>query len=107
MMNNPGVRVIDPGHVYELDNLPAEHNSAARLVFLNKKEVDGELKLVHEGVTTEGVLNVVLDRLDYLENRLPSEFNRAAIAHVEQALKCLEARTADRQGRGVEGTSNQ
>ena len=35
----------------------------------------------------------------------PNTYNKHAIRHITEAIECLEARTKDREERGVEGTS--
>ena len=48
---------------------------------------------------------VAKDRLDYYQStRFASEFNAEAIRHLEAALAALNARTANREARAVEGT---
>ena len=56
------------------------------------------------GVTNEHLLAVLKHRITYLDGQFPSEYNKQALHHITEALKALEARTADRQKRGVEGT---
>ena len=55
------------------------------------------------GVQTEGVLAALIDRTKVLNEAFPCEENVSAIWHLEQALICLNERTAKRQARGVEG----
>jgi len=100
----PGrMSVVVPGHAYMLPlsglavGLPSEF---VRLDFLMK---DAGVVL-QAGVTNEQVLEVLINRLEYVEGQVPSDFNRAALAFLREALKMLEARTADRERRGVEGT---
>lgn len=94
--------VNDAGHDYELHNV---EEGVQNIRFI-KKEDDGEgnLKTVHDGTTNEAVLQVLIHRLEVLEEKMPSEYNQKAIASLKDALASLEARTADRKERGVEGT---
>lgn len=55
------------------------------------------------GVTNEAVLAILLHRTKFLNAKFPCPENENAIGHMEQALHYLEARTAARIDRGVEG----
>lgn len=66
--------------------------------------VDGE-RVEPNGAFVETVLAVALDRLNYYQSsKFHCPENAAAIAAIEVALDALDARTKDRQARGVEGT---
>jgi len=57
------------------------------------------------GVTTESVLAVLIDRLEQFQaGPFPCYENRLAIMHLESALDLLKDRSDDRRERGVEGT---
>lgn len=92
----------DPGHLYELRNHGGK--GTQMLQFIKKEELDGELKTVAEGVSTEEVLMACADRLDFLFEKLPDYFTKAARWHIGQALGALQERTLERKKRGVEGT---
>jgi hypothetical protein len=55
------------------------------------------------GVTNEHLMAILIHRINILDSKQPSLFNKAAIECVKEALGHLEARTHDRQVRGVEG----
>ena len=55
------------------------------------------------GVQTEGVLSALIDRTQVMDAAFPCEENKAAIAHMEEALRLFNKRTADRLARQVEG----
>jgi hypothetical protein len=58
------------------------------------------------GCQNEDLLAIVIDRLEgFQSGELACEENQCALEHIRSALKCLNARTKDRQARGVEGTS--
>lgn len=97
------MRVIDPGHVYYLTDEEGDDFNA--LQFVKKEDVDGKLVTVLHGSTNEDVLNVLIDRVKYLNGKVPSEYNDKVIEHLEAALFLLAERTAERLERGVEGTS--
>lgn len=55
------------------------------------------------GTTIEEMLRVSVERLQHLNNRYPCRENALAITKIQEALMWLNARTADREKRGVEG----
>jgi hypothetical protein len=57
------------------------------------------------GMSDEALLAIVIDRLEgWNSGPYKSRYNALAITKLEEALHWLEARTKDRQKRGVEGT---
>lgn len=95
--------IIDPGHRYELESV--DEGGSQMLQFIQKEERDGELVTIENGTTTEDVLAALIDRTKFLDEKVPSAENKVAIEHLEAALRALEARTADRTEREVEGTN--
>lgn len=55
------------------------------------------------GATNESLLKILIHRTQYLDSIFPSDQNKQAIASLESALAAFNARTAERQARGVEG----
>lgn len=92
---------VTPGHRYELSHFE-QPNRFQVLQFIEK---DAAMQTIHDGTTNEEVLAMLIDRLKYLSNRLPSRETSLAITKCEEALMWLNMRTADRKTRGVEGTS--
>jgi hypothetical protein len=65
----------------------------------------GEDRKPPNGAFVEGVIAVAKQRLEhYQASRFFSTENQAAIEHLTLALGHLDKRTAEREGRGVEGT---
>ncbi|MCK6462864.1 MAG: hypothetical protein L6Q29_03555 [Candidatus Pacebacteria bacterium] len=56
-----------------------------------------------DGTTLEELLRVGIERLKNLNSRFNCRENSIAITKMEEALMWLNARTADRMKRGVEG----
>ena len=105
---NKRIEVLDPGHSYNLDNLDG---GTQRLDFI-KKELSqkqppegGVLETVQNGTTNEAVLAVLIDRMRFLNEKLPSRQGSIAITKLEEALMWLEHRTRERLQRRVEGTN--
>ena len=95
--------VTDAGHGYKLFNAGEDTQP---LQFI-KKEFDTEGKLVTaiEGTTCEAVLEVLINRMQFLNDKLADAHNLDVIEHLAAALQLLEARTQNRVARGVEGTA--
>jgi len=55
------------------------------------------------GLTNELLLAVLIHRTEYLDGKFHCKENQQAINHMKIALAQLEARTASRAERGVEG----
>lgn len=101
----PNMESTIPGYKYLVQNF--EDPSKTQVISFIQKEVqeDGSLKLVEDGTTNEAVLNVLIDRVTFLNEKLSSEWNLRVLAHLKEALVILNDRSADRKKRGVEGTS--
>ena len=95
--------VNDAGHDYDLHNME-EGVQNLKFIKKEKNEETGEFDTVQNGTTNEAVLEVLIHRMKVLNEKMHSPFNDEAIAHLEGALKALNARTAEREERGVEGT---
>jgi hypothetical protein len=55
------------------------------------------------GLTNESLISIVIHRTKHLNAKFSCSENARAIQHLEEALVNLEARTARRMARGVEG----
>ena len=57
------------------------------------------------GAFVEDIIAAAADRLQYYQDsRFASKHNAMALLHLDEALRALSARTADREARAVEGT---
>lgn len=107
------MQVIVPGHSYQLEPFEpsGEEGELQVLKFIHKKPVETatgtKLVTVENGTTNEEVLRVLINRIQFLESKLPSRENSIAITWLETALLWLEKRTLDRRARGVEGSMQQ
>ena len=92
------MRVIDPGHEYELDAIDGEQ--ANRLVFV-KREGPGYPGNVgsHPGTTMQEVLRALIDRAGYVNDQIPCEETSTALLLMADALWQMEWRAAQRHGR--------
>lgn len=96
------------GYRYELSNFENPDNPGQEIQFIQKepKEVGStEFKTISDGTTNEEMLEVLINRLEYLQNKFPCEENANAITNLKESLMWLNKRTQDRLKRNVEGTS--
>lgn len=106
--------VIEPGHVYDaLDTELSEepgHINKTRIVFMRKEPIQPgatQLDITLEGTTTEAVLGILIDRVQFLQGLLPCEENKQVLQGLIKARDWLDKRTKNRQERGVEGSNTQ
>lgn len=105
------MKVITPGHRYELEQsqTTGKPTSAPQVLQFIEKRVDAldpkSLVLVNEGTTNEELIKVLIDRIEFLNTKMPHRQNEIAIEALENALGALEARTAERKQANIEGTA--
>lgn len=102
------MKVLRPGHQYELYNFEADLSELnQRIQFIEKEPVEGgaqgQMRTVRDGTTNEEVLKVLIDRIQSLNAKFPCRENSIVLTKLEESLMWLEKRTADRKARGVEG----
>jgi hypothetical protein len=100
------MKVKVEGHTYELSNFEHKYAEGQTLQFIHKKpkeEGSVELKTVSDGTTNEEVLEVLINRMEYLQSKFPCRENAIVITKLQESLMWLEKRTADRVKRNVEG----
>ena len=103
------IKILEPGHVYELKNMEQMYegiDSYQQLNFIWKEQKtpdSKEMELIKNGTTNEAVLEMLIDRMEWLDGRFPSDYNKKVIDLLKQSVVALEERTADRVNRGVEG----
>lgn len=92
------------GHQYEMSNFENKENPGQILQFIHKEpNKNNELITISDGTTNEEVLEVLINRMNFLNNKFPCRENSIVITHLETALLWLEKRTNDRIKRNVEG----
>lgn len=114
------MKILTPGHKYELDHFESYGLPGCKvetLQFIEKVPESSNptnpknfglpdkhgLVTVHDGTTNEEVLAVLIDRLNFLNEKFPSPYNQLALSGLTSALAALNLRTHDRQRRDVEG----
>ena len=115
------MKKLTEGHTYELENFENKDVKGQVLQFIHKEqqlkdiselephevlipsENNFKLVTVADGTTNEDVLEVLIDRMNYLQSKFPCRENAIVITNLETALMWLEKRTKDRIKRNVEG----
>lgn len=101
------MKVITQGHTYELSNFENK-NECQTIQFIHKEPIENgstELKTVADGTTNEEVIEMLIDRMMYLQYKFPCKENAIVITNLEESLMWLNKRTNDRLKRSVEGTN--
>jgi hypothetical protein len=100
------MKVLVEGHKYELSNFENKTKEGQTLQFIQKEPItegSTELKTVSDGTTNEELIEILLDRMNYLQSKFPCRENAIAITKLDEALLWLNKRTSDRIKRNVEG----
>jgi hypothetical protein len=92
------MRVIDPGHCYQVDSL--DGGDAQRIVFV-KREGAGYPGNVGSwpGTNCQELIRVLIDRVKYLQGQIACPENELVIDRLRSALRLFEERAAQRHGR--------
>lgn len=94
------------GHQYELSNFEQKDQPGQILQFIHKEpkeEGSTELVTISDGTTNEEVLEVLINRMNFLQSKFPCRENALVITKLEESLMWLNKRTQDRLKRNVEG----
>lgn len=102
------MKVIKEGCEYELQNLEGVAGVIPQTVSFTQKKPNKEdptkLDTIKNGTTNEEVLEMMINRLQFLIKLLPDPHTREALRCMNAALDHLNERTKQRKARGVEGT---
>lgn len=96
------MKILDPGHLYELSNLDhhAPGNLAERLQFVKRigLQFPGNLGEPRCGTITQEVIRALIDRTQYVDAQQEDIANAQTIAAFRLALRALEMRAARERG---------
>jgi hypothetical protein len=101
------MKVLTEGHLYSLQNFE-NGEDGQQLQFIHKEPAEPgstTLTTIADGTTNEEVLKILINRMQFLNNKFPCRENSLVITKLEESLMWLEKRTADRKARSVEGTN--
>lgn len=85
------MKVIDPGHVYELAAIDGDLQQSIQFV----KRLRGERN--HPGTVNQELLRVLIDRIEFLDSEKPWALNGDILHHLRMALVLHEVRTLIRK----------
>lgn len=96
------MKVIDPGHDYEIAVLDADPERPLRhhLSFVKRvgEKYPGNVGH-HAGTTIQEVLRALIDRVKYVDGQIPDVRNSMVLFFLRRAIWLLEDRAAERHGR--------
>lgn len=99
------MKILTEGHRYIAANF--ENTEEGQLIqFIEKAPISPEsteLETLNDGTTNEELLEVLINRMQYLQGKFPCRENAIVITKLEESLMWLNKRTSDRQKRNVEG----
>lgn len=99
------MKIITPGHTYELSNFENKEQIGQTLQFIHKEPItpdSKELETISDGTTNEELIEVLIDRMQFLQNKIPCRENAIVLTKLEESLMWLNKRTQDRIKRNVE-----
>lgn len=91
------MKVVDPGHVYEVEN--ADGSGTQRIEFVRRRDANAHLlpeSERKEGILTQELLRVAIDRTLYLNAEAPCVENIEIVDALRRALSLYESRAARR-----------
>jgi hypothetical protein len=91
------VKIIEAGHIYQF-------GVGGYLSFLKRGDGSGG-DITHDGTTNEKVIAALIDRMEYLDAKLPCEENKMVLIRLKQALAWLNERASVRLAQDVQGTN--
>ena len=100
------MKVLTEGHRYEASNFEKLTETGQIIQFIEKvPRTPGstELETINDGTTNEELIEILINRLQYLNGKFPCRENSIALTKLDEALLWLNKRTTDRIKRNVEG----
>ncbi len=91
------MKVILPGHIYDVENV--DGSGTQRIVFVRRRTSTAQLVQDddrQEGILTQELLRVAIDRTLYLNNEAPCVENVEIVTALRRALSLYESRAARR-----------
>jgi hypothetical protein len=87
------MRVVDPGHHYELERI--DGGGYERLVFVKRRNLYN--KDSYAGTNCQDVIRALIDRVQFLDNQEPHRNNPVIIKHLRLALTGFETRALEKR----------
>lgn len=95
------MRVIDPGHVYDLDSIDGGETQRLRFVKRVGDGYPGNQPPAYGGTQMQEVLRALIDRARYVNHQISCTETELAIAHMQAAVYLMEVRHAKKHGRSL------
>lgn len=97
------MKVLDPGHLYDLDLLDADTHASTshrELRFVKRigEKFPGNQEPGYEGTTSQEVIRALVDRQRYVDGQRPCVTNLLVLSSLRSALRWLEVRAAEERG---------
>lgn len=99
------MKILDPGHGYQVDIYPAKEESKplpiSNRIFFRKRigeKYPGNEGDSYDGTSTQELLRVIISRAIYVNNQEPHKANTDLIQRSRSSLLDLESRAASRRG---------
>lgn len=93
------MKAITNGYRYKVSNF--DNTDEHQVIQFIQKDESGET--ISDGTTNEELLEVLIDRITFLNNKFPCRENSIVVTKLEESLMWLNKRTADRTKRNVIG----
>jgi len=97
------MKILTDGHKYELSSLEGTNTQIIQFIEKHPKGNTTELETIADGTTNEEVIEMLIDRINFLQSKFPCRENAIVITKLEESLMWLHKRTQDRVKRNVEG----
>lgn len=92
------MKVLDPGHRYELEHLDGKKSSTLSFVKREGEKYPGNVGH-HEGTNMQEVIRALIDRIKYVNKQIPDESNLVVLDSLRTCIRQLESRAAKRHNR--------
>jgi hypothetical protein len=89
------MRIIEPGHIFELDHIDGKHKSKLKFVSRVGDLYPGNT-VSHEGTNMQEVMRALISRARFLNDQIPCAENTSLIHSLRQGIVLLESRAAQR-----------
>ena len=97
------MKTLVAGHTYSVPTFVNKEEVIIHFVHKEPKDGTTDSELICDGITSENLLEILIDRLQFLQTKFPCRENSIVITKLEESLMWLNKRTADRIKRNVEG----
>ena len=101
------MKVIDPGHQYDLDVFDDDGDGYRSVLRFMKRVGPGyphNVEPTYSGTNCQEVIRAIIDRVKYLQMQIPHPQNDVILEGLRSALTAFEVRAAERHGREFKAT---